>query len=139
MELNYGAIVVATLVQFGIGGIWYMPLFGKLWGEMHGFDRLSPEVQKQAQKDMMPFLLVQLGLTLVTSFVFALLRSGLPADWNIYGLAGFIWLGFVMPAQVSAVIFGGTEGKWVLKKIGVSVGASLLCYLAAAAVFSLMS
>lgn len=40
-----------------------------------------------------------------------------------------------MPAQVSAVIFGGTEPKKVLRKIGVSVGASLPCYLSATAVF----
>ena len=54
--------------------------------------------------------------------------------WNAYGLAGFIWFGFVMPAQVSAVIFGGTEQKWVMKKIAVSTGASLVSFLAAATV-----
>jgi sterol desaturase/sphingolipid hydroxylase (fatty acid hydroxylase superfamily) len=138
MELNYGAIAVATIVQFVVGAVWYTPLFGKLWGKIHGFDKLSTAEQKVAQKQMMPLLLVQFGLTVVTSFVLALLLAGMPAGWNAYGFAGFIWLGFVMPAQVSAVIFGGTEPKWVMKKIGVSVGASLLCYLSAAAVFVLM-
>ena len=138
MELNYGAIIVATVVQFVIGGIWYMPLFGALWGRIHGFDLLSPEVQKAAQKQMLPLLALQLGLTLLTSFVLALLLAGMPAEWNPYGLAAFLWLGFVMPAQVSAVIFGGTEPKWIIKKIGVSVGASLVCYLAATAVFVVM-
>ncbi len=138
MELNYGAIAVATIVQFIVGAVWYTPIFGKLWGKIHGFDCLTPEAQKAAQKQMMPLLLVQFGLTVVTSFVLALLLSGMPSDWNAYGLAGFIWLGFVMPAQVSAVIFGGTEPKWALKKIGISVGGSLVCYLAAAAVFVCM-
>lgn len=36
MNLNYLAIVVATLVQFAIGAIWYMPLFGDLWRRIHG-------------------------------------------------------------------------------------------------------
>jgi hypothetical protein len=135
MELNYGAIIVATVVQFIVGAIWYMPLFGKLWGEIHGFNTLTPEEQKAAQKHMLPLLALQLLLTLVTSFVFAVLLGGFPNTWNIYGIAGFFWLGFVMPAQVSAVIFGGTEPSWVVKKIAVSIGASLVCYLSAATVF----
>jgi hypothetical protein len=126
------------LAQFIVGAIWYMPLFGKLWGEIHGFDCLTPEEQKAAQKQMMPLLGVQLFMTLITSFVFALLLTGFPSTWNVYGIAGFFWLGFVMPAQVSAVIFGGTEPKWIVKKIAVSVGASLACYFSAAAVFAFM-
>ena len=138
MELNYMAILVATVVQFVIGAVWYTPLFGKLWGRIHGFDKLSAAEQKAAQKQMMPLLLVQFGLTIVTSFVLYLLLAGMPAGWNPYGFALFIWLGFVMPAQVSAVLFGGTEPPWVMKKIGVSIGASFFCYLAAALVFVMM-
>ena len=36
--------------------------------------------------------------------------------------------------QVSAVIFGGTEKKWIIKKIAVQAGASILCLEAAAAI-----
>jgi|GEM_PF-604787 len=139
MELHYVAIAVATVVQFVIGGVWYMALFGKLWGKIHGFDSLSAEAQKNAQKHMMPLLGVQIGLTVVTSCVLDVLLVGMPAGWNVFGFASCIWFGFVMPAQVSAVIFGGTEPRWVVKKIAVSIGASLCCYLAAAAVFTLMA
>lgn len=138
MELNFVAIGVATVVQFVIGAVWYTPVFGTLWGKIHGFDTLSLAEQKAAQTQMMPLLLVQFVLTFMTSFVLDLLLAGMPADWNAYGFALFIWLGFVMPAQVSAVLFGGTEPKWVLSKIAVSIGASFFCYLAAAFVFVLM-
>lgn len=138
MELNFVAIGVATVVQFVIGAVWYTPVFGTLWGKIHGFDTLSLAEQKAAQTQMMPLLLVQFALTFMTSFVLDLLLAGMPADWNAYGFALFIWLGFVMPAQVSAVLFGGTEPKWVLSKIAVSIGASFFCYLAAAFVFVLM-
>lgn len=138
MELNFVAIGVATVVQFVIGAAWYTPVFGTLWGKIHGFDTLSLAEQKAAQTQMMPLLLVQFALTFMTSFVLDLLLAGMPADWNAYGFALFIWLGFVMPAQVSAVLFGGTEPKWVLSKIAVSIGASFFCYLAAAFVFVLM-
>jgi hypothetical protein len=137
MELNYIAILAATIAQFIIGFIWYMPLFGKAWGEIHGFNEVSPEVQKEMQKKMMPLLVVQFLGTVVTSFVFALFLAGMPAEWNIYGMAGFFWLGFVAPTQISAVIFGGTKPEWVMKKSLISIGGSFCTLMGAALVFSL--
>ena len=49
-------------------------------------------------------------------------------------MAGFFWIGFIVPTQVSAVIFGGTEKKWIVKKIAVQAGVALLCLEAAAAI-----
>lgn len=138
MPINYLAVVVATVVQFIIGAIWYMPLFGNLWGRIHGFDKESPEAQEAMRKGMMPLLGVQFIVTLVTSFVFALLVAGFPSDWNIYGLAFFFWLGFVLPTQISAVIFGGTAPQWIVKKIAVAAGGSLVCLESLAAVLKLM-
>ena len=138
MEINYLAVIVATVVQFIIGAVWYMPIFGKAWGEIHGFDKVAPEMQKEMMKSMYPMLVVQFILTLVTSAVFGLFVASLPQDWNVYGLAGFYWLGFAAPAQIAAVIFGGTEGKWVMKKILISIGGSLVCFMAMALVFTLL-
>ncbi len=133
MQINYLAILLATVVQFIIGAIWYSVLFGKLWGKIHGFDKLPKEVQQQMMKAMGPFYGLQALMTLLTSFVLAIFITYLP-DWNPYAMAGFFWIGFIVPAQVSAVIFGGTEGKWILKKIAVQAGAALLCLEAAAAI-----
>jgi hypothetical protein len=58
----------------------------------------------------------------------------MPDDWNRFGLAGFYWLGFVVPTQIGAVIFGGTEPKWIVKKILVMAFGSLACLEALAAV-----
>lgn len=138
MDINYIAILVATVVQFIFGAIWYMPLFGGLWGRIHGFDTKSPEVQAEMRKGMMPLLAVQFVVTLVTSFVFVLLLNGMPYDWSRYGLAALFWLGFVVPTQVSAVIFGGTAPQWVVKKIAVMAFGSLACLEALAFVVVVM-
>jgi hypothetical protein len=139
MELNYLAIGVATVLQFICGWVWYMPLFGKAWGAMHGYDRLSKEDQDKAQKEMGPQLGFQFLGTLVTTFVLALLVGGLPAEWNTFGLAGFVWLGFVVPTQASAVMFGGTPKEWMLKKTAIMASGSLACLMIAAAVLSFFS
>jgi len=137
MHLNYLAVLVATAVQFALGFVWYGPIFGNLWGKMHGFDKLSKETQQKMMKAMGPWYALQALVTLVTAFVLTLFITYLPT-WNAYAMAGFFWIGFVVPTQVSAVIFGGTEGKWIFPKIAVQAGASLLCLEAAAAVILLM-
>jgi len=137
MQLNWLAIIVVTVVQFIIGAVWYT-LFGKLWGKIHGFDKLPKEVQQKMMKGMGPFYALQAGVTLVTSIVLALFITNLPS-WNPYAMAGFFWIGFVVPTQVSSVIFGGTESKWIVKKIAVQAGASLICLEAAATILHLFT
>jgi hypothetical protein len=131
MNFDIVAILVASIAQFIIGAIWYMPLFGGLWGRIHGFDIKSPEAQKEMQKGMMPLLAVQFIITVVMTFVLAIVLGAMPASWNAYGMALHLWLGFIVPTQIGAVIFGGTEPKWVVKKIAVMAGAALVNILAA--------
>ncbi len=138
MQLNYLAIFLATVAQFIVGAIWYTPVFGKLWGKIHGFDKQSKEEQQKMMKKMGPLLGMQFLVTLVTSFVLALFLAALPSEWHAFGMAGFFWLGFVLPTQVSSVLFGGTEPKWIVKKIAIMAGGSLACYMVGAAVLHLM-
>ena len=137
MSVNYLAILLATVAQFIIGAIWYMPIFGKLWGKIHGFDKISKEKQQEMMKGMTPYLVVQFVITLVTTVVLALFITYLPL-WNAYAMAGFFWLGFVLPTQVAAVIFGGTEGKWMVTKIAIMAGGSLVCLETAAIILHLL-
>jgi hypothetical protein len=96
-------------------------------------------VQKQMMKGMGPILSLQFLMTVVTTTVLALFAASRPADWNPYGEAGFFWLGFVVPTQVSAVIFGGDKKQWMLTKILIASGGSFLCLMAAAAVLHNMA
>jgi hypothetical protein len=136
MELNYLAIGVATVLQFIAGAVWYMPLFGKTWGMMHGYDLLSKEEQDKAQKGMGLQLGFQFLGTLVTTFVLALFVAGLPAEWNTFGITGFFWLGFIVPTQMSAVMFGGTPKHFMVKKVAIMAGGSFVCLMIAAATLS---
>lgn len=135
LGVNIWAVLSATVAQFIIGAIWYMPVFGKLWGQIHGFDKLNKKEQDEARKGMFPFLAAQFVVTLLTSFALAKIMALAP-EYAVYKIVGLIWLGFFVPVQVGAVIFGGTEPKWMLKKIAVMSGASLVCLSAAAAIIN---
>ncbi len=132
-ELNFLGIGVATVAQFVIGALWYTPIFGKLWAKIHCFDQLDKKTQQQMQAEMMPLLGAQLLVTIITSVVLSVLIKALPS-FSPYLLVVLVWAGFVVPTQISAVIFGGTPGKWILTKIGIMAGGSLACLTAAAAI-----
>jgi hypothetical protein len=142
MELDYVAIAVAAALQFVFGAIWYTPVFGKVWGQIHGFDKQSPAVQKEMKKQMVPLLGMQFLVTIVTTVVLAMfleetVRGWVTADFS-YLVAGLCWLGFIVPTQISAVIFGGTEPRWIVTKIAIMAGAGFGNMMIAAAVLSMM-
>lgn len=135
--MNYVAILLASVAEFAVGAVWYMPLFGKQWGKIHDFDKLSKAEQKAAQAKMGPYYVIQLLVTVVTTVVLAKLITMLP-DRSVYALAIMSWAGFVVPTQASAVIFGGTKPQWVVSKICIMAGGSLACLLVAAAILKAM-
>lgn len=136
-DLNYGAIAVVTAAQFVVGAIWYTPVFGNVWGKIHGFDKLSKKEQAAARKQMGPYLAVQLIVTIFSAFGLVWLAQTLPSK-NVYLLGLLVWFAFMVPAQVSAVIFGGTEPRWMATKSAIMVGGSLVCTMVAELVIHLM-
>lgn len=126
MQFDYLAIMLAAVAQFIVSAIWYTFLFGGLWGRMHGFDKLPKETQEKMMRGMGPIYLVQFLMTLISSTVLWIFIANLPAGWNAYGMTGFFWLGFVVPTIAGSVLFGGTDPKWIVKKIAVQTGAILL-------------
>lgn len=129
------AIALASIAQFIFGAIWYMPIFGKTWGEIHGFDKASKSEQKKMQTAMMPLLLVQFIVTVITTVVLAKLMILLPTV-SPYSLAVMAWIGFQVPVQVSGVIFGGTNPRWINQKISIMAGGALTCLFIAVTILN---
>lgn len=45
-EINWLAVLIASIVYFAIGAIWYAPLFGKQWVKYHKINMDVPEAKK---------------------------------------------------------------------------------------------
>ncbi len=136
MEVNLVAVVVATVAMFVVGAVWYTVVFGNLWGKIHGFDKLSKAKQEEMSKAMGPWYGVQLLFTLVSAYVLALLMVMMPNE-SPYWIAFLVWLGFALPTEASAQIFGGAPEGYVWHKIGIAASELLLRLLVAAWVISL--
>jgi hypothetical protein len=103
-------VAIATVAQFILGAMWYSPImFGKWWMRIMEVSHLSQETLKKMQQEMLPFYGLQLILTSMFTFVLAMFLTSLPEYWNNYGIAGFIWIGFIVPTQVAGVVWGNTK------------------------------
>ncbi|MCA9370150.1 MAG: DUF1761 domain-containing protein [Pseudomonadales bacterium] len=137
MEVNIWAVFAATVAIFGVGAFWYMVPFAKIWGTIHGFDKLSKEKQKEMEAKMGPWYGVQLVVTILSAWVLAVLIGALP-EMSAFFVAFLVWLGFVLPTTASNMIFGGSPEGYVWHKIAITSGEALVHLLVAAWVISVM-
>jgi len=100
MGVNWWAVIVAAIVKFVIGGIWFMPLFGKQYRALMGV------AEGAEMTGLGPALAVQLVGDLVLSYVLArfIIHYGASFGGVSLGvgvLIGFMaWLGFVAAITV---------------------------------------
>lgn len=136
MEVNILAVIAATVAMFVVGAVWYMVLFSKQWSKMHGLEKITDEEFKEMSDKMGPFYGLQLVMTMLSAWVLAYLMVLLP-DMSPVLVAVLVWAGFILPADVSSVIFGGTKGKYIIPKILIQAGEALLRLVVAALIISL--
>lgn len=136
MGVSIVSVIVATVVMFAVGAVWYMGLFAKKWAQMHGMDKLSNKEMKKLSSQMGPFYGLQLIMTIVSAWALAYLMSLLP-NMPPSVVAIIVWAGFVLPAIVSGVIFGGTKSGDIVPKILIQAGEALVRVFVAAWVISL--
>jgi hypothetical protein len=89
-EINYWAVVLATLSSMVVGSIWYTPkVFGNRWMRLA---KVSPEGNASAA--FVPIL-----VTLLVSFVTAWVLAGATVlSWHFYG--GAFWWNAIVTAVV---------------------------------------
>ena len=141
IEVNYTLIIVATLVQFVLGAVWYSPLmFGKIWMSIMEVSQYTKEELQKMQKSMMPFYGLQFILTLITTnclaYVFAMGKM-VDVNYSVYMGAFWVWFGFMMPVAVSAVIWSSTKRKYWLKQIAIMCGMQFVGIMLAAFILTM--
>ncbi len=98
-DLNYPAIIVATLASFALGAIWYSLLFGKLWMRELG---MTPEQMKGSNMARI------FGTTLVLTFVMAF---GMAMLLRAHDMSGITWMrGLRFGLFVGIALIGASMG-----------------------------
>jgi len=112
VPVNYGAVAVAALAGYLLGGLWYGPLFGNAWRKLSkaGEARPTPAV-----------IVIGLAGSLIMSYMLAYALLYANAYHRTSGISsGLIagcltWLGFIAPVTVGSVIYENRSWSlWVL-------------------------
>jgi hypothetical protein len=116
--INYLAVIVAAVVAFGIGAVWYTLLFSRLWMEALG---VTKEEMQQKGGSPLPFLIAIVSY-LIMAWVVAVIMESIwrgSADFGDGILAGFIlWLGFTLTTTATNYAFPGRKAALTLIDAG---------------------
>ena len=136
IQINFIAILVATVAGFFLSFAWYTPLFGKAWAAEMGFDH--------AEKPPASALIKSLLLTVLSVFLIAFVLNSNIAAWtpSTWGAttfsigkfeqamqAGiFTWLGFFIPNLLQGVAW--EKRSWKLFAIDAGYYLALMLLIA---------
>ena len=132
-QLNFVAVLVAAVVNMGIGALWFSSLlFSKQWVQIMEVDLDDSARREQAMKGMGPlFALVFVGAFL-TSYMLARLLGWLEQDTWLGGMrVGFyLWLGLIAPVTLQFAVFSGKPLHLRLKMFALQASHYLVVFVA---------
>jgi hypothetical protein len=105
MRINYPAVLVATIVHFLIGGLWYGLLFSNKFVELIAW---SPEkLQEMQNHNPAKELMIAFISALVLVYILAHFVQYTKARTAFDGIqtAFWLWLGFIATTQLATVVF----------------------------------
>ena len=132
--INWLAAVLAAVLAFAVGGLWYGPLFGRAKLEEVGPGGLA------ARSHPGRTLAITAVLLLVSATMLGHLFARLPAEslgakpWLYFMMAGGLAIGFVIPA----LWISYTHQKLTTRLAMIDAGYWLVSYLAMGAAFWLL-
>lgn len=139
LEINYLAVVIATVANFFIGFIWYTPLFGKAWAKELGINTSGPPPAGALAKGMIMGLIGNFFMAYVlahnnAAWTFVPGMSEMSTVGIILSAGIFTWLGFYLPVDLNRVAW--ENSSW--KLFGINTSYHLAITLAASTILTLM-
>jgi hypothetical protein len=127
MKINYPAVLVAAIVHFIIGGLWYGLIFGNKFIELIAWTPAQlQEIQNQSHVKEYAFAFL---CSLVLVYILAHFVQYTKAKGAADGMqtAFWLWLGFVATTQLATVIFEQRRLGLYLLNVGYQLVAGLIC------------
>jgi len=137
--INMTAVLVTVVATFIFGYVWYTLLFGKAWAKEMKVDMSVKPAGGEMARGMI--------FMVIGNFFFAYVLASNNAAWsyvpgienysmmqNVMSAAGFTWLGFFLPGDLSRV--GWEKHSW--KLFGINTGYHLINLIIAATILMSM-
>lgn len=103
-DVNWLAVVVATVAAMIIGYLWYGPVFGKIW--LRGMGKTQEEIQASGSSAAIPISIVT---AFITAVALASVMSAAGADTVTEGIVWglFAAFGFIATSQMNNAVYEG--------------------------------
>jgi hypothetical protein len=131
-SLNFWPILVASVVSFGIGALWYSPiLFGREW--MNLLKMSNDDLDSAKERGVAKLYFMQFIATLVMFTVIGFAISSMSTMSVSDGaFVGFLaWLGLIAPVSLGAVMWKRESAKLILIEtihylVVLAIGAAII-------------
>ena len=128
-HVNLWAVIVAALVDMGIGFVWYSKAaFGNLWFKLNGVK------MKEGEQPNPAIYLVNLVVYLILAFALAqaVFFFGVTGALSGAALAVFVFVGFIVPVSVVENLFA--QRSW--KLFAINYGYPLVAIMVMTAILA---
>lgn len=128
-NVNPWAILGAAIATMIVGFIWYSPaLFARPWMVAMGYDPDDKTKIDEMRKGAGKMYSITFILSLLGAFVLAKIISGLTIETVYHGVkvAFGVWLGFLMPVQLTDKMFSRRPFNLFLINTGYQLAAFLV-------------
>lgn len=129
--ISWGAVVVGVIVSIVLGSIWYGPLFGKKWAALMGMDMNDPVKVAEAKKGMWKMYVIQMIASAITVSVLSvvLLKFDNFTTSEMIGSSLLMWVGFILPAEIGAVLWGNKSKKDAISIFMINAGYGFILFI----------
>ena len=129
LKINHLAVLIAIALQFGLGFLWYGPLFGEAWMEMVGLDLATIEADPPGAGVWITNIIASVAGIYLLAWLFVQLEVDSVLKGAGYGLLiGFV---FVLLANMTSGMFAKDpyELAWItggFTTVGLTIGGAVL-------------
>jgi Protein of unknown function (DUF1761) len=118
MKVNYLAVIVAAIVHFFLGGIWYSLLFANKFIQLMSWT--TAQMNEIANQSHAKEYIAAFASSLILVYILAHFIQFTKATTALAGAltAFWLWLGFIVTTQIATVIFEGRNAGLYLLNIG---------------------
>jgi hypothetical protein len=130
LDINWLAVLAAAIVTFALGGLWYGPLFGKVWRTAEGQAEPQPGRQKH------PAMVYGLScvLMLIAAAALAITVGPAPTVTRAVGAGLIIGIGWIATSFGVNYLFAGRR----LALFAVDAGYNIVLFAAMGLVLALL-
>jgi hypothetical protein len=120
LHINWLAVLVAGIVIFMLGGLWYSPvLFAKKWIALQ--NKTEEQMRAEAASANMPLMYASAFLTgLIIAWAMAMVFAHIANDMEMNAahgalLGSILWLGFAASTSYATALFSGKPRQlWLI-------------------------